>query len=334
MDSDSFFMSIIIPTTHPERLNLLEQALNSINDQELDTYLFEVIVITNYGLIFNNKYDFNMKIIMTEKVNLGAKLVIGAENASANILLFLEDDDTFHPRKLSIIYSIFKNNEKLDYFKHALQLISSSGQNLYDPTFKDAKENLIIQCNQNFISNINLSNIGEFHSVLSSIAIKKFLIKRISNCLSLVNFNSDLALFLSALDFNSIIMVNCVKLTNYRVHNSGSRTFEQNIELFSKKTINYFKDVLNTSKQLFKCIENEQTISLLHEIEVRQEFESLRWQNINLNTFLINLKKYLKNTEMKKYDFRLIAINVLFYCFPTMMRSKYMNNIQKSLDLK
>lgn len=329
MEANSIFLSVIIPTTNPNRLFFLEEALNSLKEQDLGSHLFEVVVVTNYDLVLNNSYNFKLTIIKTDKINLGAKLVIGEENSISNILLFLEDDDTFHPKKLSTVYTLFEKHNTLSYFKNGLNLIFNTGENIYVPAFKNVEKNLYFQPNLDFFSNTSLPDIEKLYAVLSSITIKKNLIERISMCLSKVNFNSDLALLLSALDFNSVIMTDSAKLTNYRIHNGGSRTFEPDMRQFTTKTINFLKDEIDTSQELFGCLKNERTIGLLHEIMVKQELELLRWQSIDFRAFMQALTKYLKITKLKRYNLRFIIITILFYCFPKKMRNLYKHNIQE-----
>ena len=81
MEANSIFLSVIIPTTNPHRLPFLEEALHSLKEQDLGSHLFEVVVVTNYDLVLNNSYNFKLTIIKTDKINLGAKLVIGEENS-------------------------------------------------------------------------------------------------------------------------------------------------------------------------------------------------------------------------------------------------------------
>lgn len=325
-------ISVIIPTTVPDRIEMLKNALLSIDQQEFDLKTVEVVVVSNYELSLPSNYKFILKVIRTSQKKLGSKLVLGSKASSADILVFLEDDDTFSPTKISNVYSAFLENKGLKYFKNSLQLVSPSGKKLFDRNFRDATESIIIQCDNQFIKKINPGNIGQYYSVLSSISIHRTIIEPIYDCLTQCNFDSDLSLFLSALDQHSIIKMEGLKLTNYRIHNSGSRSIGEDINQFIDKTRRLFQDVINTSNNLGKCMKNKQIVELITSLSLRQNLEYDRWRTISFSKFLKDITAYLRHTKQNSLDLRFIGINILFYFFQNKMINKYIESIQNSYE--
>ena len=327
---NSIDISIIIPTTFSERIEMLKEALMSINQQKFNLEATEVVIVSNYDLNLTFDYKFSLKIIKTLERNLGAKLVLGYKAASANILAFLEDDDTFADTKLATVYSAFNEINDLKYFKNSLQLIDDTGSKIFSKNFMDVEKSRMIYTTKEFIKGIKLEHIGRYYSVVSSISIHREVMQSIEKCLPLCNFDSDLALFLSAMDNHSILKMEKLTLTNYRIHNSGSRVFTDDTQEFVKRSIKYFNDIINTSVNLRKCIKDKDVVHLIDAFISRRKLEFDRWREISLGGLLRDLTYYLKSEKIKKWDLRFISINILFFFFRNKMITKYMESFQNN----
>lgn len=327
---NSIDISIIIPTTFSERIEMLQEALISINQQKFNLEVVEVIIVSNYDVNLTYNYKFNIKIMKTSEINLGAKLVLGYKVSRADILVFLEDDDTFSDTKLATVYSAFNEIIDLKFFKNGLQLVNGNGTRLFNKNFMDAEKSLLIYSTREFIREVNLTYIGRYYSVLSSISIRKEIMQSIEKCLHLCNFDSDLSLFLSAIDNHSVLKMEELKLTNYRIHNSGSRVLNDDPKEFVKKSTNYFNDIINTSVNIRKCIKDTDVARLIDVLILRRNLEFDRWVNISICKFFRDLTYYLKSEKIKKWDFRFISINILFFLFRNKMITKYMESFQNN----
>ena len=326
-------LSVIIPTTDLNRLPLLMRGIDSLQNQDLDHRLFEIIVVSNYPLDLNRNIDISIKIINTDQRNLGAKLVIGAINSTSDVLAFLEDDDTFAENKLSILSRVFLGNSKLGYFKHALKLVSEFGSEYYDPDFMDVQKNLLFNNGTELMKYISLKNFGNFYSVVSSIAIRKRIIEKISLCLMRINFNSDLSLLLSSIDSDLSLSFSTDRLTNYTIHESGTR-FSPNISKneFTNKIVKYLTDCINTSMELKDCVLSQKTQEFLEDILNKQELELMRWHNVELTLFLKKLFKYSLSSNYKSRDIKFLLINILFLIFPKHMKELYMRTSLRKIE--
>lgn len=327
-----FLISAIIPTTDPDRLPLLMRAIYSLQNQDLDHSSFEIIVVSNYAFDLNHDIDVPIKIINTEQRSLGAKLVIGATNANSDVLSFLEDDDVFDANKFSMLSRVFSEDSRLGYFKHALKLVSEHGSEYYDPDFMDVQKNLYFRSGTELMDSISLKNIGNYHSVVSSITVRKLVVMRIASCFMRINFNSDFALLLSAIDGDFSLRFSIDRLTNYTIHESGTR-FPLNISKseFVSKTIALLTDGISTSMKLECCILSQKSRELLDAILTKQELELIRWQNVDPTTFLKKLFNYSSNLKSKDKDTKFFLINILFFIYPEQMRNLYIRLFFKKM---
>ena len=324
--------SVIIPTTDPNRLPLLMRGIDSLRNQDLAHSLFEIIVVSNYAFHLNRDIDISIKIINTDQRILGAKLVIGSVNANSDVLVFLEDDDTFAANKLSTLNKVFSGDNKLGYFKNALKLVSESGSEFHDPDFMDVRRNIYFNNGRELMKSISLKNIGNFHSVVSSITVRKRIIKKISLCLMRINFNSDLALLLSAMDSDFSLSFSVDRLTNYTIHESGTR-FAPNISKneFISRMINLLTDGITMSMELKSCVLSQKPREFLDAILIKQELERMRWQKVEFTVFLKKLLKYLSSLESKNRDIKFLLINILFFIFPEQMKELFMTTFLKKI---
>lgn len=109
-------VSIIIPTC--DREELLQRALNSLSEQDFDD--FEVIIIDDFSISKVDKdsfenFKFPIKIMRNKTREYGAvSRNIGIENSKGEYICFLDDDDEYLPRKLSVLSQYLDENPRVD----------------------------------------------------------------------------------------------------------------------------------------------------------------------------------------------------------------------------
>lgn len=110
-------ISIITPTFN--RADEIEYLLDSINNQNLDHSLFEMIIADdgstdstrNIVLNWQNKVDFNLKYIVQHNKGPGAARNLGLKEAVGDLFVFIDSDCEAHNSWIKIIYKAYKNNE-------------------------------------------------------------------------------------------------------------------------------------------------------------------------------------------------------------------------------
>lgn len=116
MLSDSCFITVVVIVY--DRVNLVIDALESLQRQTLQKDLFEVILVTNTPLNLSNFSNLNLYVIKSDEKKGTAKYLQGIELSKGEVICFLDDDDVFAPNKLELVYSIFKNNPKLAFYRN------------------------------------------------------------------------------------------------------------------------------------------------------------------------------------------------------------------------
>lgn len=110
--------SIIVPSYN--RNQEIKALLESLKQQTV--YNFEVVIVDDYSTIpveVNNDYPFALKVIRNNP-NMGAAQSrnVGANNASQEWLLFLDDDDRFIPEKCERLAQEIAQNPTANFIYH------------------------------------------------------------------------------------------------------------------------------------------------------------------------------------------------------------------------
>lgn len=236
----------VILTAH-NRKNYIIAALKSILDNQPKGIQIQIVVVKNFIDTKIDEYIKNKKIvnIYVNYPHLGDKIRAGLLVAEGDVILFLDDDDTFSTNKISRVVSIFNNNPDLVFLHNGYNLIDDFGNPIKRNISLKTEELKILDRNkrQKFLKNIIRKKIA-FNT--SSISISR---NSISNVLKLVDVarnRSDLVLLISCLinDSGKICYTDEV-LTNYRIHSdnlSNSRLLE----------ISKYRDFLRISHHSFK----------------------------------------------------------------------------------
>jgi hypothetical protein len=72
------------------------------------------------------------KNIIADFVSIGAKVALGVEVASGDVITFLEDDDAYLPSRLGNIERAFEHMPSLIYYHNNVVAINEIGKMTYD----------------------------------------------------------------------------------------------------------------------------------------------------------------------------------------------------------
>lgn len=111
------FFSIIIPVYNGIHRDL-DICLNSIWSQDIDPSLYEIICVDDVST--DNSYDWlltqqsnhnNLRVVRhTENLRQGGARNTGVDKAIGNYMLFIDQDDYYHPGSLKFLYSFIKES--------------------------------------------------------------------------------------------------------------------------------------------------------------------------------------------------------------------------------
>jgi len=227
MNFPSMKLSVII--TVYSRVEFVEDALLSLENQTVRSDLFEVIIVSNIDLKLSRRYNLDLTISMSDRKTLAGKLVQGISLAKNEIITFLEDDDLYVDDRIQAILNAFDefndltyyhnnsihfrefSNKHLSIIKHG-NYMRNSQIRIIDLYSSSPKEN-----DMKFLG----KNQADFN--LSSMAFEKNFIMYYANSIAgLRNRYVDTFLFLLASYGQRPFMIDTAIRTLTRVHSSNA----------------------------------------------------------------------------------------------------------------
>ena len=188
--------------------------------------MYEIIVVTNFKVdVRNFPNDINITVIMMNGI-IGEQLYAGVSAAKYEIVAFLDDDDTFEQEKLQRLVEVFSGNSELCYYHNDLKYVNSIMHPIDYMRMVEKKsqllneKSLIVDAKSNLnLIKMALEKRGDFN--LSSIAIRRECSKEYMSLLKQIKGLTDGFFFWASLITMGQLMIDNIKLTNYRVHQSN-----------------------------------------------------------------------------------------------------------------
>ena len=185
----------------------------------------------------------NLKIINSSIKSGWGKYLQGLDNASGEVISFLEDDDLFDKSKLSYLYNYFKKYNKLIYYKNnTLNFIDSNKiilNNYPKNTIKIFKNTKLL----NYKKIIKMNHDYRLGFNTSSITIKRIILEKYKDYVpSDINiiFSFDSFLFYLALEDGLDIIYDGRYLTYKRISNKNVSDEVNSSLLYSYISNSYF----------------------------------------------------------------------------------------------
>jgi glycosyltransferase involved in cell wall biosynthesis len=206
-------ISVVI--TAYNRKKFIREAVESVINQTLDIYTYEIIVVKNFkdDLIDSFLSENNVINIFSETPYLGKDKVLGIQASSSEIISFLDDDDLFLPNKLKSVLYAFSENPALVFFRNNPQFFNETG--ILTQTIQGAgKVHEVMSTKYSDIKRF-IAERAAFNS--SCISIRKDLVLPHLNTFSNIMNVVDYYLFVLACNSGKQIIQSPEILTQYRV---------------------------------------------------------------------------------------------------------------------
>lgn len=258
-------ISVII-IAHNRRKYLID-AIKSVQNQNFPKDYYEIIVVKNFIDENIDKYIEQNQIlsIYTEKISPGEKHYLGISSSKGDLIVLLDDDDLFHPKKLSFVQNIFENNPDLIFYHNGMTFSENdilSHREL--PLTRNKEAYLRSNYSKKDLRSL-LELLPQYNS--SSMAFTSSFAKKYGKSISTMYREIDPIWFLYSIEAGGEIMANDTPLTFYRRHEQGvSRSNEtEKILWYSKQAIenyNILSNKLNNpfSKKLCNYFESEWSV--------------------------------------------------------------------------
>ena len=309
--TDSLVKISVIVTAHDRKQYLLE-ALNSIISQDAGRENFEILCVKNFEDEKIDRYceTHSIKVIVTTDGPLGDKMGKGIEKAEGELISFLDDDDLFDQQKISRILEIQNRFPDLNYYHNSVEKIDENGIPISnsisetEPVFSTVKVSGN-SCNQ--IGEIIRSR-GDWYS--STIVVSRNVADKAVPFLLTQSASFDKVLFLTALSLEGTIVLDNLKLTKYRFHESLT-TINSDFHTFINKKADFF---LKSGQTFNFMMRNQAFAGIKEELLYYKLRDDINYYVISLNPkFVPSLREiiFFIGFSVKCS----IGINLIWPCF-------------------
>ena len=247
-DKDSVYFSIVLISYKHDAFFL--DALESILNQKYERKKMELIVICkSYGAPINflktQSLGISLKLVIDDNFKIGPKFRKAIEASKYDWIVILDDDDLWHPYKLTILSSLIQKDKTVRYIHNSKVYINEKF------SINQIKVGPILNYNSNETDNFPRNKYKTFSDCEhneSSIAFKKSIIKSALDVLSDLEGSVDTFLYLSARGQESKHLCIDDRLTYFRIR-------DVKIPSFSNKDLN---------DNLIRQLNSYRTIQMLH----------------------------------------------------------------------
>lgn len=210
-----------------KRKEFIREAMESAINQSYPRSKYEIICSVGFHDEDLSKFmkENNIKEIYCDGT-LGDRLKEGLNESSGQIVVFLDDDDTFERDKLERIVSAFDRYPDCVYYHNNVTLIDRSSALILE-----IPEPYNMQISSSFIwypmrgYRKILRERGDFN--LSSIAVNRAAIRQYVDALSKISASPDSIIFFLLLQLRSPFYFDRNATTRYRVHDSETNSTSQ-----------------------------------------------------------------------------------------------------------
>ncbi len=247
-DKDSVDFSIVLISYKHDAFFM--DALESILNQKYERKKMELIVICkSYGAPINflktQSLGISLKLVIDDNFKIGPKFRKAIEASKYDWIVILDDDDLWHPYKLTILSSFIQKDKTVGYIHNSKVYINEKF------SINQIKVDPILNYNSNETDNFPRNKYKTFSDCEhneSSIAFKKSIIKSALDVLSDLEGSVDTFLYLSARGQDSKQQCIDDKLTYFRIRDGKNPSF-------SNKDLN---------DNLIRQLNSYRTIQMLH----------------------------------------------------------------------
>ncbi len=201
----------------------------------------------------------SIKVIDDDSPHVGKKIIEAVEDATGDIIVFLDDDDEFTNDKVAIVSRSFEGTGELTYVHNSISCITSDGIEVQNVRYYFKIPPYIRPCIQvNRRRVFDLSNHYEFGKWLwagaafnaSSMSIKREALMRIKYYVNQISVVSDSIIYYGAALNGGLALLLPEKLTKYRIHSNN----------VSRGQLTSFNDYIESMKTLLNKVIHDYSI--------------------------------------------------------------------------
>ncbi|MGP6207219.1 glycosyltransferase family 2 protein [Cuniculiplasma sp. SKW3] len=314
MEKSPIKISIII-TNHERKKYVKDAIISVVNTQEFSNKILEIILVKDYSDEEIEKFAHDKGVINidTNEVDLGKKLELGILKSRGEIICFLDDDDMYHPGKLSFVTEVMSDRDVIFVHNDIIQIAE-------DDNYDSVKSKSPLNGEDKNFSVLSLDNkqIGEIMKYrtdwyLSSMVIRGEVAKKYANVIGKCKKSLDKVIFLLGVKEGKSIVVSEKQLTFYRKHISitGLKT---NLREFNRSRLEFTKESLRTLRTIESMDSkgNSQFKRFISLMRLKMESNAIIYgaKDIEIRNVKKNLHKAMLESNCKECKQLLILLRV------------------------
>ena len=287
------FISVIL--TAFKRREFILDAIQSIEKQTLHKEKYEVIIAKDFSdQILDKKIEALGYKSFIYGGRVGEQLALCLQNATGEVVSFLQDDDVFEKDKLKQVFNAFDSNDRLIFMRNGFSIINSTGFFVDTHNFYRTTTNMLIHDDvKRETKNISLMIKQNFDFNLSCISIKRSIVLKYIDTLKEIETGDDsFMFFVSMFEVGDLLRVTA-PLNRYRVHNNGTTLKTGPIDIMLKKNASEFLKQIRTFERLRKLSNDRYIYNALDE-GILLRMASYRIVNIIDTDYHVKLSEVLK----------------------------------------
>lgn len=331
---ESKIISVVVVAHGREKF--LPEAINSIMNQSCDAQGIEIVIVSDFYPGFIDKLQTEIPIIhvVTDKITLMEKILLGMHRSNGKYVAFLEDDDTFKPDKIKKLLSTLEEDGDIVYVHNSQKVMDSSSRILNHNFRTNTEERINFQ--PDLTSKREMKNIlgksPDFN--LSSICVRRDIFLKTLDRMPVIVDAVDTLFFHIALSSNKKIVLLPDPLTNYRFHESQSN----NLGSFSNFTGNrydYTERYVNSLQAILKNLDGGLSKNILNGI-ISDTFLnlSLLSKTSDRKKMLSFIKGFIRNSKYFSARYFLLksCLSVIYLFSPNLAKMTYYWNRSKERE--
>lgn len=244
-------------------------AIKSVLNQDLPRNFYEIILVKNFSDLEIDTYVLENKIknVLVNDGIWGESIYAGIKESKGDIIVFLDDDDEFEPKKMSRILEVFRFESDVVYYHNAFDLVSFQGILLKSPLYARQRKTAILTRDDHY-EIIKVLRQSLF-SNLSSVAMKRDIVLSILNHIKELSSAIDVFVFYMALDSGYKLYFDNEPLSRYYIRKESAMHSISSLDSFLKSGARESNNEFETYKFLLKNIQDSYLLGLINGIGIQ-----------------------------------------------------------------
>lgn len=222
------FLSVVLLGFY--RKDYIIDALDSVLNQTIDRSNYEILTTKRFVDSGIDAYlaKNNVAVLRAPTELQGDAYRVAINAANGEVIVFIEDDDRFLPRKLEIVKALFSERPDLDFYHNNYSIIDGEGETLAMPGYHGrarmwlTRNRSLRVSGERTLSELRKASKCDVDFNPSCISVRRSVLLPYAQDFACLPASMDVALFFSALLSGRDLLADDQMLTEYRIHTANT----------------------------------------------------------------------------------------------------------------